>query len=98
VEQNLLQQVWEVALAVIGGVAAFLRRVLNGELRQHWAIELTANSFIAAFAGLMTMYLGSAAGLSQNVLAAMVGVSGWMGVKALDVIAERWERTIGGKP
>lgn len=96
-EQNILQQVWEVALAVIGGIAAFLRRLLNDELRQHWAIELVANTFIAGFAGLMTMYLGSAAGMSQNTLAATVGVSGWLGVKALDVLAEKWERTLGAK-
>ena len=80
---SLLTYIWVLALSVWGGVVNFIQRVKQGE-SQRWSItELFGEIVISAFAGIITFYLCEASQIDPLITAALVGISGHMGSRAI---------------
>lgn len=95
-----LTYVWVIALAMFGGLVAFIRR-LNVATKsvplKTIFLKLIGELAIAAFAGLLTFWLCQSWGLDGTMSALCVGVSGHMGGKAIDGIGRVWLAAIKDK-
>lgn len=84
--------IWLGLLATWGGVVRVMREVNLGE--QSWrklAWIFISEMLISGFVGVMT-YLGcQALHIPENYTAVLVGISGWMGVRALNVFEQMWK-------
>lgn len=89
---GLITYLWVTGLAAWGGIVSFYRKVKSGETRSFNVVELIGEITTSAFAGLITFWLGEAAQLDPLVTAALVGISGHMGSRAIYQI-ERWVQT-----
>jgi hypothetical protein len=72
-----------VGLAAWGGVVSFLHKVKIGETHKFNLTELIGEVLTSGFAGILTFYLCEAAKFDAMWTAAMVGISGHMGARAL---------------
>lgn len=70
------------ALAGMGGVAKYLHQYVNGQAFQ--ISIFVSNIFISGFSGLMFSHLGSAVGLSQELLYVCAGVGGAAGWQVIE--------------
>ena len=86
---SVLTYLWVVALAAWGGVVNYTRKVRAGEAPRFSAMELVGEIFTAGFVGLLTFLLCEAAALNKLVSAALVGIAGHMGSRAIFMM-ERW--------
>jgi hypothetical protein len=77
------EQIAWIAVAAIAGIANYLSRVVN-EPRKFVFLHMVANLLSACIAGYVVLNLGLAYGLSNEMVGALSGVSGWMGPKLLD--------------
>ncbi len=90
---GLLTYLWVFALALLGGVAGAIRRAkADGKISM---AEIIGELAISAFAGIVTFYLCEWAGLSQLLSAAMVGISGHMGSRAIFTFEKVWSAKLG---
>ncbi len=90
IEQGL-GYLWFVVLALWGGTASYINRVRKTKSPFSF-IELVGEWTISGFAGLMTAFVCAEMGLSFYLTAALAGVSGHMGGRAI-FIMERWAQT-----
>jgi len=74
---------WVVFVAMWGGVVAFLRKVNSGSVRPFNLTELLGEVFTSGFAGVITFWLCESAGVDKLLSAALVGISGHMGSRAI---------------
>ena len=74
---------WVLLLAGLGGVVSFARKVHSG--RSHpWSVaEFLGELATSAFSGLITFYLCEATRIEPLWTAALVGISGHMGSRAI---------------
>lgn len=86
---SLLTYGWVFALAMLGGVVNFMRKLQMGHVRAFNIIEFVGELVTAAFTGVLTFWLCEHSQISPLVTAALVGVSGHMGSRALYLI-EGW--------
>lgn len=94
---GLLTYAWVLLLSAWGGVVNFLRKRKAGVTRPFNLAEMVGEIVTSAFAGLVTFYLCESSGVDPLVTAAMVGVSGHMGGRAI-FLAEAWvEAKFGGR-
>jgi hypothetical protein len=84
-----LTYAWVIALAAAGGVVSFLRKVREGHARAFNLAEFVGEVFTSAFAGVITFWLCEAAGFSGLITAALVGIAGHMGSRAIFAF-EKW--------
>ena len=80
---------WVFALAILGGVVSFMRKMQAGHTRVFNLIEFIGEIVTSAFAGVLTFWMCEHSGLSPLVTAAFVGISGHMGSRAI-FMAEGW--------
>ena len=80
---------WVFALAILGGVVSFMRKLQTGHTRVFNLIEFIGEIVTSAFAGVLTFWMCEHSGLSPLVTAAFVGISGHMGSRAI-FMAEGW--------
>lgn len=80
---------WVFALAILGGVVSFMRKLQEGHTRVFNLVEFIGEIVTSAFAGVLTFWMCEHASLSPLVTAAFVGISGHMGSRAL-FMAEGW--------
>lgn len=80
---GMLTYIWVIGLSAWGGAVNFLRKRRAGMVRPFNVTELIGEIATSAFAGLLTFWLCEAAELAPLVTAALVGVSGHMGSRAL---------------
>lgn len=74
---------WVLLLSMLGGFVSFARKTKSG-YSQPWGVaEFIGELATSAFAGLVTFYLCEAAKLSPLLTAALVGISGHMGSRAI---------------
>ena len=92
---GLITYLWVTGLAAWGGLINFYRKVKSGETRAFNVVELIGEIATSAFAGLITFWLCEAAQLDPLVTAALVGISGHMGSRALYQF-ERWAQALLG--
>jgi len=80
---------WVFALAILGGVVSFMRKLQEGHTRVFNLVEFIGEIVTSAFAGVLTFWMCEHANISPLMTAAFVGVSGHMGSRAL-FMAEGW--------
>ena len=97
---SLLTYGWVVLLAALGGVASFVRKLRAGVVRSWNLAELAGEIVVAGFTGIITFFLCEAAGIDRMMTAALVGISGHMGSRALfmleKLLEDRAGRMLGG--
>lgn len=86
---SLLTYGWVFALAMLGGLVNFTRKLQMGHARVFNIVELIGELVTSAFAGVITFWLCEHSGLSPLVTAALVGISGHMGSRSL-FLMEDW--------
>ncbi len=87
--------------AIVGGLANWYRKVRAGEVNPGQLGHLIGELAISAFAGMMAFMLCMWAETPMPLTAALVGMAGHMGARALDIIEKaitaRMKRLTGGK-
>ncbi len=76
---------WMIGLSFWGGVASYVRKIKEGHIRFSFA-ELVGELFISGFVGVLTFLLCQSAQFNSLLTAAMVGISGHMGSRAIFII------------
>lgn len=80
---HLFTAAWILTLSVWGGIANFWRKRMNGQARPFNLAELFGEMCISSFAGMLTYLIATAAGINELVIAALVGISGHAGSRAI---------------
>lgn len=80
---SLITYGWVTALAMWGGIVNFMRKRADGHTRAFNFTEFVGEIVTSAFAGVLTFWLCESAGISGLVTAALVGISGHMGSRAI---------------
>jgi hypothetical protein len=88
---------WVIAISALGGIVSFMRKVKQGAARVFNITEFIGEIITSGFVGMLTFWLCEAAGISPLVTAAMVGISGHMGSRAIFLIEKKAERFYGNK-
>jgi hypothetical protein len=86
---SLLTYSWVFLLAALGGVVNFMRKLQVGAVRPFNIVEFVGELFTSAFAGIITFWLCEASHIDPLITAALVGVSGHMGSRAIFAL-ENW--------
>lgn len=74
---------WVIGLSAAGGAVAFIRKYKAGHSRAFNVAEFVGECATSAFAGVMTFYLCEWSSISPLATAAMVGIAGHMGSRAI---------------
>lgn len=74
---------WVIGLSSLGGVVAFLRKVKEGNARAWNFAEFFGEIATSAFAGIITFFLCESSQLTPLMTAALVGITGHMGSRAI---------------
>lgn len=85
----LRQYAFLLAIALLGGLVSFYNRVRSGAVQAWNVMHLVGELATSGFAGLMAFWMCAWAGTPQLVTAALVGVAGHMGTRAIAVF-EQW--------
>jgi hypothetical protein len=84
---------WVVALSLLGGAANYISKVSAGVIKRFSIVELIGDLCVSGFVGFVTFLLCDSAGFDARVTAALVGISGHMGSRAVFML----ERTLTKK-
>jgi hypothetical protein len=85
----LRQYVFLLAVAMLGGVVSWAAKVRAGSLHAFNLSALIGELATSAFAGLLTFWLCSYVAAPQSLTAALVGIAGHMGTRAINQL-EQW--------
>lgn len=85
---NVITYVWVFGLASLGGLVSYMQKVQQGLLEFN-VLNILLEIIRSAFVGVVTFLLCRYLNLDQLLTAAMVGVAGHMGSKAM-VLLEDW--------
>lgn len=84
--ESLLKEVgayiWYIVVAVIGSSVSYLGQIRSGD-KEFSLIEMIGEWFTSGFVGLITAYAGVALDLSFPLIAALCGITGHMGGRAI---------------
>jgi hypothetical protein len=80
---NWITYAWVFGLSAMGGVVAFMQKLKDGHARVFNLVEFVGEIVTSAFTGVITFYLCESAHLDRILTAALVGVAGHMGSRAL---------------
>lgn len=86
---SMLTYLWVFGLSSLGGVVSFLNKIKKGHARAFNIAEFVGEISASAFAGVITFWLCENSNISPLVTAALVGVSGHMGSRAI-LLFEEW--------
>lgn len=87
---------WVLLLSALGGAVSYVHRVRTGMTRRFNLPELVGDMFISGFVGIITFYLCEWARFDKLLTAALVGIAGHMGSRALFLMEKIIERKIDG--
>jgi hypothetical protein len=96
-DYTILTYAWVISLSVFGGFASFIIKIKEGKVRAFNITELVGDLVISAFTGIITFYLCQSAGFGNTLTAALVGISGHMGGRAIHMFERFMENLVGGK-
>src|SRR5258708_1225060 len=85
---------WVIGLSSVGGGISFYRKLKQGHVRPFNIAELLGELSISAFVGLITFLLCKSAGINEFLTAALVGLTGHMGTRALMRLEQYLERKL----
>jgi len=85
---------WVIGISIWGGTVSYLHKLSK------YGIPFSLFKFIAeivtaGFVGLITYLLCQSSGLSMTITAALVGISGHMGTRALFILEKKYESFFG---
>lgn len=80
---SLITYAWVAVLSAWGGTVNWLRKRKAGDTRPFNFMELVGELMTSAFAGVLTFWLCEASGIHPLITAALVGISGHMGSRAI---------------
>ena len=83
-------------LSAWGGIVSWFRKRRDGDTRPFNFTELIGEVVTSAFAGILTFWLCEASNIQPLITAALIGVSGHMGSRAIFRI-EKWVEMRFGK-
>lgn len=86
---SFLTYAWVFALAILGGVVSFMRKVQAGHTKVFNLVEFFGEIVTSAFAGVIAFWLCENASFSPLITASIVGISGHMGSRAIFLL-EGW--------
>ncbi len=86
---TLLTYAWVIILAAWGGAVNFINKVRKGEARACNLAEFIGEIVTSGFAGVLTFWLCEAADINPLITAALIGISGHLGSRAI-FLMERW--------
>lgn len=86
---TILTYAWVFGLSALGGFVSFMRKIKTGQARAWNIVELIGEIVTSAFAGVITFWLCEWAKIPPLMTAAMVGITGHMGSRALFLL-EKW--------
>jgi hypothetical protein len=86
---SLLTYLWVFGLSSLGGFISFVNKIKKGHARAFNIAEFMGEIATSAFAGVITFWLCENANISPLITAALVGVSGHMGSRAI-LLFEEW--------
>lgn len=89
---TLLTYLWVAGLSAWGGLVNFWGRCKTGTSRAFNFFELIGELVTSAFAGVLTFWLCEAAGINGLITAALVGICGHMGSRAIFQL-EKWAQS-----
>ena len=84
-------------VAMVGGFVAWVSRVRRGEAHLSGLLGLIGEMVTSAFAGLITFWLCEYASAPSLLTAALAGIAGHMGPRAIFIIEEGLARKMGIK-
>lgn len=96
---SLITYGWVIVLAMWGGLASFIAKNKAGKARPFNVAELIGELVVSGLVGVLTFYLCTWANIDPLLAAALVGISGHMGSRAMayfERYAERWADSRGG--
>jgi hypothetical protein len=79
----LLTYAWVLGLSALGGFVSFMNKIKSGKTRAFNIAEFLGEIATSAFAGIITFWLCENAQFSPLITAALVGVTGHMGSRAI---------------
>lgn len=82
--------------ALLGGLVSWYAKVRKGDIQAASITQLIGELCTSAFAGLLTFWGCEAAGMSPLYTAALVGIAGHMGTRAIAWAEETAKRRFGG--
>ena len=85
---SMLTYAWVFLLSILGGVVNFMRKLQEGHVRAFNIVEFIGEIVTSAFAGVLTFWLCEHADLAPLVTAALVGVSGHAGSRAIFLLED----------
>ena len=80
---SLITYAWVCILSAWGGMVNWIRKRKSGDTRPFNFMELVGEIMTSAFAGMLTFWLCEASSLQPLITAALVGISGHMGSRAI---------------
>jgi hypothetical protein len=92
---NWIGYLWVIGLASWGGIVSYLHRVNQYKLTFNF-LRLFAEITTSAFVGVITFLMCDASHIELPITAALVGISGHMGTRALFLIEQKYERFAKG--
>lgn len=95
---SLLTYAWVFLLSILGGVVNFMRKMQEGHTRAFNFTEFIGELVTSAFAGIITFWLCEHAQLAPLVTAALVGVSGHAGSRAIFLFEDFMKSKFPGAP
>jgi len=88
---TLITYLWVTLLAAWGGIVNYIKRIQLGESHRFNFMELVGELVTSGFAGVITFWLCEASNITPLITAALVGISGHMGSRAI-YFFEAWAK------
>jgi len=95
-DYTILTYSWVVILSMLGGASSFVLKLKEGKVRAFNITELIGDLVVSAFTGIITFYLCEFSGFEKTLTAALVGISGHMGGRAIHMFEKFMERLMRG--
>lgn len=96
-DYSLKQYGLTLAIALLGGLVSWLAKVRKGEASPWNIMQLVGELCTSAFAGLMAFWLCEWSGAPSLLSAALTGIAGHMGTRAISVFEEFAAKKFGVK-
>lgn len=87
-DYSLSQYGLTLGIALLGGLVSWFAKVKKGEIQMFSISSLIGEMATSAFAGLLCFWICDWAGFSPILTAALVGISGHMGTRAITMFEE----------
>lgn len=96
-DYSLKQYGMTLAIALLGGLVSWLTKVRKGDASPWNVMQLTGELCTSAFAGLMAFWLCEWSGAPPLLSAALTGIAGHMGTRAIATFEDFAQKRFGVK-